>query len=84
MTEIVEIDDQPSLPQKYTHHCNYQVLRGTKAITAYGRKWTERCWCKRMVIVDCKYIVAGSNIPAITKYWFDRDGNLERTTGLKA
>ena len=68
---------------KPTHICQYIPDRGAVASSARGKKSTSTCLCGRMIVIDRKYFVEGSDSPKIVKYWYDIYGNLERVTGDK-
>lgn len=68
---------------KFQHYCKYVVMRKTIVDIPSGKHWIERCKCNRLLVIDCKFVVEGSNSPQITKTWFDKDGNIEKVTGYK-
>lgn len=60
------------------HYCIYYIIRGV----AKDHGYVERCKCGRMNVVSISRRLLEKKVEAIvSKQWFDREGNLERTTG---
>lgn len=71
-----------SSPRK--HWCRYWRVKDSMSNLSNGKRWIDKCKCGRIVVIDCRFMIDGSNSPGISKSWFDSDGNLERVTGYKS
>lgn len=65
------------------HKCVYRYVKRSSQVKPNGQTLWERCKCGRRVFVDSTYIVEGRKSPLVVKHWYDKDGNLEKTTGDK-
>lgn len=69
--------------RQQSHFCDYRLIKTSVSPTVGGlNRWTERCKCGRSVIVSQGFAETGRKVvPILRKYWYNRDGVLERTTG---
>ena len=65
------------------HVCKYVMVKKSVRHKANGQQWIERCRCMKFVSVDYRYFVEGHNSPTVTKYWYNKEGDLDRVTGYR-
>ena len=72
----------PLNPSVREHWCSYRRVSGSSKDMIGGLRWIERCRCGRFKMVECKYRPVDGESPEVTVFWYDKDGTLERTTGV--